>query len=76
LVGLLSPTAAFRDQYPNDVPIDMAVARRCAALHVPGSRPHSDALIAAAAPVHNLKPATRSVDDFKEPGIKVIDPWD
>lgn len=58
------------------LPIDMAVARLCAALHVPNPRPHGDALIAATALVHDLKLATRNVDDFKGMGVDVINPWD
>jgi predicted nucleic acid-binding protein len=57
------------------LPIDTAIARRCATLHVPDPRPHSDALIAATALVHDLKLATRNVDDFKGLGIEVINPW-
>lgn len=58
------------------LPVDSAVARRCAALHVPTPRPHSDALIAATALVHRLKLATRNVDDFKGMGVEFINPWD
>lgn len=58
------------------LPVDTAVARRCAALHVPDPRPHSDALIAATALVHNLKLATRNVDDFKKLEAEIINPWD
>jgi toxin FitB len=58
------------------LPVDAEVARRCAALHVPNPRPHSDALIAATALVHGLKLATRNADDFKNMQVGVVNPWD
>lgn len=57
------------------VPVDLAVARRAAALHVPDPRPERDALIAATALVHGLTVATRNVADFEPMGVDVVDPW-
>ncbi|HZF93932.1 MAG TPA: type II toxin-antitoxin system VapC family toxin [Allosphingosinicella sp.] len=57
------------------VPIDAAVARRCAALHVPDPRSNTDALIAATALVHGLTVATRNTDDFEATGVKLVNPW-
>lgn len=50
------------------LPVDAAVARRCAAPHVPDPRPHLDALIAATAPVRRLTLATRNIADFQDMG--------
>jgi predicted nucleic acid-binding protein len=57
------------------LPFDTAVARRCAALHVPDPKPERDAMIAAAALVHGLTLATRNVTDFRALGVKLVDPW-
>ena len=38
--------------------------------------PAIDSLLAATAIVHQLKIVTRNVDDFKLPGLEVINPWD
>lgn len=57
------------------LPIDAAVARRCAALHVPDPLPDRDALIAATALVHGMIVATRDVDDFVRTGVPLLNPW-
>jgi len=57
------------------LPIDMAVARRCAALHVPDPKAERDALIAATALVHRLTVVTRNVADFDAMGVPLLDPW-
>ncbi|GAA0787915.1 type II toxin-antitoxin system VapC family toxin [Roseibium denhamense] len=56
--------------------IDTAAARTCARLHVPDPRSERDALIAAAALVHNMQVVTRNVDDFRPTGVKLINPWE
>jgi predicted nucleic acid-binding protein len=56
------------------LPIDTAVARRCAALHVPDPRPARDAFIAATALVHGLTVVTRNVRDFAPMGVELLDP--
>lgn len=58
------------------LPIDAAVARRCAALHVPLTRPPYDALIAATALVHNLTVITRDTADFASMGVALFNPWE
>jgi predicted nucleic acid-binding protein len=55
--------------------IDVAVARRCAGLHVPDPRPDRDALIAATALVHGMTMVTRNVGDFEGAGVPLLNPW-
>ncbi len=55
--------------------IDMAVARRCARLHVPDPRSDRDALIAATALVHDMAVVTRNVADFAPTGVRILNPW-
>lgn len=57
------------------LPVDVAVAQRCARLHVPNRMAEGDALIAATARVHALTLVTRNTDDFKRAGIELLDPW-
>jgi predicted nucleic acid-binding protein len=57
------------------IPVDTAVARRSAALHVPDPRPVRDSLIAATALVHGLAVVTRNVTDFEPTGAEVVNPW-
>jgi toxin FitB len=57
------------------LPIEVAVARRCAQLHVPDPRPERDALIAATALVHDLIIVTRNETDFAPMGVRLFNPW-
>jgi predicted nucleic acid-binding protein len=57
------------------LPVDDAVATRCAHLHVPDRRNEADALIAATALVHGMAIATRNLRDFEGAGVIVVDPW-
>ena len=63
---------AFADRI---LPVDAAVARRCARLHVPDPRAERDALIAATALVHDLTVVTRNVGDFEATGVRLLNPW-
>lgn len=58
------------------LPIDGAVALRCAGLHVSDPRAERDALIAATALVHGLTVVTRNTGDFRETGADLLNPWD
>lgn len=57
------------------LPVDTAVAQRCARLHVPDPRAERDALIAATALVHGLVVVTRNVADFAASGVGMVNPW-
>jgi predicted nucleic acid-binding protein len=57
------------------LPVDTAIARRSAALHVPDPRPVRDSFIAATALVYQMPVVTRNVSDFEHTGVDVIDPW-
>ncbi|MEJ7136821.1 type II toxin-antitoxin system VapC family toxin [Amphibiibacter pelophylacis] len=58
------------------LPVDTAVAQRCARLHVPDPRAERDALIAATALVHGMTVATRNVNDFRPTSVQLVCPWD
>lgn len=58
------------------LPVDTAVALRCARLHVPNPCSERDSLIAATALVHGMTVVTRNVVDFKLTGVSIINPWD
>ena len=57
------------------LPVDTAVALRCARLHVPDPRAERDALIAATALVHGLTVVTRNTADFAATGVPLLNPW-
>ena len=63
---------AFADRI---LPVDAAVARRCARLHVPDPRAERDALIAATALVRQLTVVTPNIGDFEATGVKLLNPW-
>jgi predicted nucleic acid-binding protein len=62
--------------YGRILPIDTAVALRCARLHVPDRRSDRDALIAAIALVYGLTVVTRNVADFQSMGVSLLNPWE
>jgi predicted nucleic acid-binding protein len=57
------------------LPVDGAVARCSAALHLPDPRPLRDGLIAATALVHAMVVVSRHVCDFLPTGVEVLNPW-
>ncbi len=58
------------------LPVDTAVAQRCARLHVPDKRGERDALIAATALVHGMAVVTLNVADFESTGVSILNPWE
>ncbi|MCB8875288.1 type II toxin-antitoxin system VapC family toxin [Acidisoma silvae] len=57
------------------LPVDMAVAVRCARLHVPDPRPERDSYIAATALVHGMTVVTRNTADYAPTGVALLNPW-
>jgi hypothetical protein len=57
------------------LPVDQAVALRCARLHVPNPSPQRYAYIAATALVHGMTVVTRNVADFEPTGVRLLNPW-
>lgn len=57
------------------LPMDTAVARRSARLHVPDPLPDRDAIIAATALVHGMTVVTRNVRDFQSTKVSILNPW-
>lgn len=57
------------------LPINTAIARRCAKLHVPDRRSERDALIAATALVYDMTVVTRNVADFAATEARIFNPW-
>lgn len=57
------------------LPVDTAVALRCAQLHVPDPRSERDAWIAATGLVHGLTIVTRNTADFAATGVTLLNPW-
>jgi toxin FitB len=58
------------------LPIDAAIARRSARLHVPDPRPYRDGLMAATALVRGMTVVTRNVADFATTDVPLLNPWD
>ena len=58
------------------LPIDTAVALRCAPLHMPNPRPERDAFIAAIALAHGMTIVTRNLADFEATGVPLLNPWE
>ncbi|HSW70843.1 MAG TPA: type II toxin-antitoxin system VapC family toxin [Gammaproteobacteria bacterium] len=58
------------------LPFDVAVAQRCAKLHVPDRKSDRDAIIAATALVHGMTMVTRNVKDYEQIGVELVNPWE
>lgn len=58
------------------LPVDTAVALRCARLQVPDKRGERDVLIAATALVHGMALVTRNVADFQATRVTILNPWE
>jgi predicted nucleic acid-binding protein len=57
------------------LPVDLIVAQRCAALHVPDRLEDRDSLIAATALVHGMTVVTRNTAHFQRTGVALLNPW-
>lgn len=64
---------AFTDRI---LPVDIAVAKCTARLHVPDKRNDRDAMIAATAITHAMIVVTRNISDFEQTGVSLFNPWD
>jgi predicted nucleic acid-binding protein len=69
-------TRVMHDFKDRILPIDIETAQICAGLHVPDPKPERDSLIAATALRHGLVVVTRNVSDFRETGVKLLNPWE
>lgn len=58
------------------LPVDTAVAKRSARLHVPDPQSYRDGLIAATALLHGMTVVTRNAADFHATGVPLLNPWD
>ena len=58
------------------LPVDVAVARKAAGLHVPDPCSHRDAMIAATALVHGMTVVSRNIADFERTGVPLLNPWE
>jgi hypothetical protein len=57
------------------LPLDIAVMRQCAKLHVPDPSSDRDAFIAATALTHGMTVVTKNTIDFENTGAELINPW-
>ncbi|MGQ3888287.1 type II toxin-antitoxin system VapC family toxin [Legionella sp. CNM-1927-20] len=57
------------------IPIDTAIARATAKLHVPNPCSERDAMIAASALVHGMTIVTHNKSDFEATGVDILNPW-
>ncbi len=58
------------------LPVDTAVAQRCATLQVPDPQPAMNSLIAATALVHGMTLVTRNPGGFQASGVLLLNPWE
>ena len=66
-------TISFRSRI---LDVDTAVARLCAASHVPDPQPDRDSLIAATAKLYGMSVVTRNTKDFSNMGVTLVNPWE
>lgn len=76
LLRLWLETRVLPEFAARTLPVDTAVARRCARLHVPDMCSERDALIAATALTHCMTVVTRNTADFAPTGVPLINPWE
>ncbi|MGR3807046.1 hypothetical protein [Pasteurella testudinis] len=58
------------------MPVDLAIVKLCARLHIPDPKPASDALIAATALAHGMLVVTRNTKDFQLSNVSLLNPWE
>jgi toxin FitB len=58
------------------LPVSLAVAERCAPLHIPTEREDLDMLIASTALTHDFSVVTRNVRHFRPTGVRIVNPWE
>jgi predicted nucleic acid-binding protein len=58
------------------LPVDLAIAQRCATFVTPSPIEYRDSLIAATALVHGMTVVTRNVRHFEPTGAALLNPWD
>ena len=57
------------------LPVTTAIAHRWGEMSSDRTRPVTDTLIAATASVHDLTVVTRNERDYRDLGVRVINPW-
>ena len=75
MAQLLPMIEAECRQLLDALPVDTAVARCCARLHVTDPKSQNDSYIAATAIVHGLTLVTRNETDFAATGAPLLNPW-
>ena len=57
------------------LPFTTAAAFLCAAMHTPNRSSDRDAMIAATAKEYGCTVVTRNIDDFRDCGVRLLNPW-
>jgi len=69
-------TQVMPDYDERIIPVDLQIAKRCAALQVPNPFSYRDSFIAATALVHGMTVVTRNVSHFERTGVRILNPWE
>ena len=67
--------AIEQDFYGRTLPVTAEIAHRWGEMSSDRTRPVTDTLIAATASVHGLTVVTRNERDYRDLGVRVINPW-
>lgn len=57
------------------LPVDIAIVRTSASLHIPDPQPFRDSLIEATAIEHGMTLVTRNIKDFRSSRVTLLNPW-